>query len=91
MKETKMKIYEVVEVFLPIEFNEEQLKDMSLDYKEFLKENNFEDNLDNFDEYYYDDCSNEYFYNFLFKHNLDFDIKGYNYINDIYLAIKKYM
>lgn len=70
--------------------NEDELKNITLDYKQYLKENNFEDNVVNFIDYYYDDSSNEYFYDFLFKHNLDFDIKDED-IENIYNEIKKYM
>lgn len=69
-----MKFYETVEVFLPVEMNDDELKNIALNYKQYLKENDFEDNTTNFTDYYYDDTSNEYFYNFLFEHDIDFDI-----------------
>lgn len=85
-----MIFFETVEVKLPVEMNEDELKNIALDYKQYLKENNFEDSVVNFIDYYYDDSSNEYFYDFLFKHNLDFDIKDED-IENIYDEIKKYM
>jgi len=86
-----MKFYETVEVTLPFEISESELKNIALEYKNFLKENCLENNLINFDNFFYcDDCSDEYFYDFLFKHNLDFIIKDFD-IKNIYNEIKKYM
>ena len=85
-----MKFYETVEVTLPFEISESELKNIALNYKKDLEENNLKDNFDNFDFYYDDIENNEYFYVFLFNHNLDFDIKNFD-IKNIYLAIKKYM
>ena len=86
-----MRTYETVKVYLPIDITEEEIKNMAIDYKKYLIENNSNDNIDNFNKYYYDDTSNEYFYNFLFDNNLsNFEIIDYD-TEKIYNEIKKYL
>ena len=85
-----MRFYETIVIKLPVEISESELKNIALDYNQYLKENNFEDNVEEFIDYYYDDTSNEYFYDFLFLHNIDFDLKNQDTVN-IYNEIKKYM
>lgn len=85
-----MRIYENVKVCLPIDITEEEIKNITMDYKKYLIENDYDDSIIHFNEYYYDDCSNEYFYDFLFDNNLDFEIIDYD-TEKIYNEVKKYL